>query len=395
MTDVTAQTSRWRLRLFRAWSIIGVALIVAASLWLLARISPVLTPFIFAGLVVFVLRKPVDELSSRGLPRGMAIALCYIIGAAVVTFSVIFVFPPLATQFRDFLIDFPGYYTAARDLWFDLGRQYTNLEIPLWLEEAAMASRQNLVQQLTAWSRTLAGLVVAIGGQIVGFLFNLFLSLALAFFVLRDLPTLKEEVLLLGGGKRRSELLDVIGRVTLVVEGWIKGQTLIAFIVGVLTWVGLQFLGVPYALIIGVIAGVTNLIPYLGPFVAGLVAGISAAFVSPMLVVYTVLYIIAVQQAEALFLQPRVMSEHVNLHPVLVVFSLLIGATVAGLLGMLFAVPVAGAINAVFVYYFEKRTNSTLATADGALFRKRGCDDDESDDGADGCEKIEADHEES
>jgi predicted PurR-regulated permease PerM len=165
--------------------------------------------------------------------------------------------------------------------------------------------------------------------------------------------------------------------VTLVVEGWIRGQSLIALIVGVLTWLGLQVLGVPYALVIGLIAGVTNLIPYLGPVVGGLIAAISAAFVSPMLVVYTLAYIVVLQQLESMFLQPRVMSEQVNLHPVLVVFSLLVGASVGGLLGMLLAVPIAGAINAVFVYYFERHTSEPLATNEGALFRKTGCDEDE------------------
>lgn len=375
MTDVTSLTRRWTLIALRAWAIIGIVVLIVGALWLLARISLVLTPFLFAVLVVFVLRRPVDELAARGLSRGLAVTFCYLVGATIVTFVGIFIVPPLVSQARDFLDDFPRYYLAARDLWFDLQRQYTNLEIPEWVQDAALASRQSITEQIASWSRAAAGLVVTLGGQVVGFVFNLFLSLALAFFVLRDLPTLKREVIVLGG-RRQDDVIEVIARVTFVVEGWIKGQSLIAMIVGVATWLGLEVLGVPYALIIGLIAGVTNLIPYLGPFVGGAIAAISASFVSPALVVYTLLYIIVIQQLESLFLQPRVMSDHVHLHPVLVVFSLLIGAMVAGLAGMLFAVPVAAVINTVFVYYFEKNTHSELATEGGALFRRISCDDD-------------------
>jgi predicted PurR-regulated permease PerM len=372
--DTTSLTRRWSLIALRVWAIIGIVVLIVGALWLLARISLVLTPFIFAALVVFVLRRPVDELASKGLSRGLAVTFCYIVSAAILTFVGIFIVPPLVSQFRDFLDDFPRYYTAARDLWFNLQREYTNLEVPQWVQDAAMASRETIARQIALWSRSVAGIVVTLGGQLFSFVFNLFLSLALAFFVLRDLPTLRSEVLILGG-KRQGDVSEVIARITFVVEGWIRGQSIIAVIVGVMTWLGLQVLGVPYALIIGLIAGVTNLIPYLGPFVGGIIAAISASFVSPALVLYTVAYIAVIQQMESLFLQPRVMSDQVHLHPVLVVFSLLIGAMVAGLVGMLFAVPVAGVINTIFVYYFEKNTDSTLATADGAMFRRSTCDD--------------------
>lgn len=374
---------RWRERLWRVWTIIGLAVIVATLVWLFAQLSTVLTPFVFAALVVFLLRRPVAALERRGLGRGAAVTVCYLIMVAVLTFVGFVVVPPLLSQLSEFLSDFPKHFEAAQTLWINMQRQYTTLEIPPWLEKAVMSSRDDLARQAGRWSSVIASGIVFAGGRVFSLLLNLFLSLTLAFFALRDLPTIKSEVLLLGGISRRHDLLEVFGRVTGVVEGWIRGQSIIALIIGVLTWLGLQLMGVPYALIIGLIAGVTNLIPYLGPIVGGLIAAISAAFVSPMLVVYTLGYIIVLQQLESMFLQPRVMSEKVHLHPVLVVFSLLVGASFAGLVGMLLALPVAGALNAVFVYYFEKHTKSELATTDGALFRKPECEDSDSEECAD------------
>lgn len=369
-TEARDTLVRW---LVTVWIVIGVSVLIVGAIWLLARISAVLVPFIFALLVVFLLRRPVAALSARGMSRASAVSLCYLIGALVLTFAGLFVIPPLVSQTREFIAAFPGYYESASKLWFTLQREYTNLEIPEWLQDAVFAARQSITDQLTNWSKAVATMAIGAGGRMIGFVVNVFLSLALAFFVLKDLPALKEEILRLGGAKRRDTLIEVLGRVTAVVEGWLRGQSMIALIVGVLTWFGLQVLGVPYAVIIGIIAGVTNLIPYVGPLVGGSIAAISAAFVSPMLVVYTIVWIVILQQVESLVLQPRVMSDQVNLHPVLVIFSLLVGAQAGGLLGMLLAVPVAGVINVLFIYYFEKHTASELATEQGALFRKSSC----------------------
>lgn len=385
-SDRAASGSKWTERFLKTWTVIGVALLAAAALLLIERLASVVTPFVFAALVVFLLRRPVNMLVGRGLSRAAAVTLCYVAMFAAVTFFGLVVLPPFARQLGEFIKDFPRLFAAARDLWFDLQRQYTRLEVPSWVEDALLAQRVELARQAAAWSRALASGVVFAGGQVFSFLLTLFLSLALAFFVLRDLPTIKAELLTLGGIRRRDELVEILERVTGVVEGWLRGQGLIALIVGLLTWAGLALLGVPYALIIGVIAGVTNLIPYLGPLVGGAVAAISAAFVSPTLVLYTVVYIVVLQQVESTFLQPRIMSGQVHLHPVVVVFSLLVGATVAGVLGMFLAVPVAGALNAVFVYYFEKHTASELATESGALFRRPPCDDEPPRSGSAGTE---------
>jgi hypothetical protein len=143
VTEGTLSAERWRFRALRAWAVIGIAIIVAATLWLLVWISPILTPFVFAALVVFLLRRPVNRLEASGVPRGAAVGICYLFAAGVLLFVGLFVVPPLAAQTREFLLDFPQYFSAARDLWFQLQTEYTNLEIPLWLQDAAAASRES------------------------------------------------------------------------------------------------------------------------------------------------------------------------------------------------------------------------------------------------------------
>jgi predicted PurR-regulated permease PerM len=388
-------TENWRRISTIAWALIGVFALVAGGLWLLGRVAGALTPFVIALIVVFILRRPVKRLETAGLSRALSVAVCYLIAALALTVLGLFVIPAVATEFRDFSTDFPRYYDAAIGLWSMVESEYLAIELPAWVAEAGEAARESIISWITGASRNLAQAAISAGGQVLGFLFNVFLALALAFFVLRDLPTLKSELLALPGPGRREESFKLAGEVTGVIEGFIRGQGMIALIVGTLTALGLFVLGVPYALLIGLIAGVTNLIPYLGPLVGGAIAAISAAFVSPQLVLWTIIYIVVLQQLESTFLQPRIMSEQVHLHPVLVILSLLVGATLFGLVGMLLAVPIAGVAKVMFVHYYEKWTSSSISHEEGALFRKpkpRGAlRDDECvavDEDADGADEL-------
>ncbi|MBE0417210.1 MAG: AI-2E family transporter [Coriobacteriia bacterium] len=360
----------WRQLLTISWALIGVLVLVAGALWMLGRIASALTPFLIALVVVFILRRPVKRLETAGLSRSLAVVLCYLIAAVALAVFGLFVIPAVVGEFRDFSEDFPRYYDAAFGLWEQVESEYLTIELPRWVTDAGDAARESIISWLTGASRNIAQVAINIGGQVLGFFINVFLALALAFFVLRDLPTLKSEILALPGPERREESFKLAAEVTDVLEGFIRGQSMLAAIVGVMTALGLWVLGVPYALLIGLIAGITNLIPYLGPLVGGAIAAISAAFVSPQLVLWTVVWIVIIQQAESTFLQPRIMSGQVHLHPVLVILSLLVGATLFGLVGMLLAVPIAGVAKVMFVHFYEKWTESSIAHEKGALFRK-------------------------
>lgn len=360
----------WRRLAVVTWTLVGLLLLLSFALWVLGLVSSALTPLLLALVVVFLLRRPVAALSLQGMPRGLAVLTCYLVMFALLTALGLFVVPPLASEVRGFAEAFPTYYDGAYHQWLQIEARYVLIELPEWVRTAAEASRESVVEGITEASRNVARGAVAIGGQVVGFFVNAFLALALAFFVLRDLPTLKAEVLSLPGPARRQESLKLAADVTIVLEGFIRGQLMIATIVGVATGAGLALLGVPYALVIGLIAGVTNLVPYLGPIVGGIVAAISAAFVGWDTVLLTLIWVVVLQQAESMFLQPKIMSDQVHLHPVLVILSLLVGATLFGLVGMLVAVPIAAVVKVMFIHYYEKWTESSISGENGALFRR-------------------------
>jgi predicted PurR-regulated permease PerM len=203
------------------------------------------------------------------------------------------------------------------------------------------------------------------------------LALIISFYTLLDLPKLLEEGMRIVPERFREGAAHGAATVSRILGGWMRGAFIDSMVVGALIAVGLTILGVPYGFAIGIIGGLLNIVPYLGPVVAAVFAGLSGVFGgSPWLGLWAVAIVFAVQQFDSLWLNPRIMSENVDLHPVLVVFSLLTGATLFGVPGMLLAVPVAAICKGLFVYGYERRTQQSLCTEDGVLFRTPKGDED-------------------
>ena len=144
---------------------------------------------------------------------------------------------------------------------------------------------------------------------------------------------------------------------TRVVGGYLRGQTIASFATGLARDDrAVRSSACPYALVLGLITFIFNYIPYVGPFIAGLIAALVGLFVGPWTAVLAIVVIVVAQNVTDTLITPRVMSDQVDLHPILVIFSLLVGGTLFGIPGMLFAIPVAATGKGLFVYYYEQRT---------------------------------------
>lgn len=379
---------RWTSVAITAWALIGVLILLAAGFWLLGKISGALVPFLFAMLIVYLFRGPVVMLEQRGLKRGLAVGLCYLAGFGGLAILAFFVLPALFDQIAQFVNDFPKYYDGAYQVWLDLQHQYQAIQIPAWLDKAIVDFSDTLTKQAMAWSTAAAKGIFQVGSSAVTLLFNGFIAVVIAFWLLKDLPEITRELTALAGPEREHESRVIGQKVSQVLSGYLRGQLIISATTAVVVSLGLAILGVPYALVLGLLAGILNVIPYIGPLIAEVTAAIVAVFVSPALALGAVAVIVAAQQLTDYFVQPRVMSEQVDLHPVLVIFSLLAGGTLFGFAGLLLAIPVAAIAKGLFVYYFEKWTDSTLTTEDGALFRQRKTECDPEDADAEPCDET-------
>lgn len=358
-----------------AWAIIGWVIVVLGVLWLLGRISGALAPFFVGGIIALTLRGPVATLERKGLPRSAAVALSYVTAIAVLAVVGAFVVPALGAQLQQFLHDFPGYYGDVSAWWNNLLGQAQSVVLPDWVRKGIESLVSTVGAQLTKWASSLAGGVISVGQSAATTVFDLVLGLVVGFWTLKDLPKVRDEVIDLFGEARRAEAEVVLETVLRVLGGYVRGQLIVSAVTGTLVAIGLSIIGVPYALILGIMSGLLNIIPYVGPAIGALVAATVGMFVSPLTALLAIVAVFAAQQITDIFITPRVMSEQVDLHPLLVIFSLLVGGTLAGFWGLLLAIPVAAISKGLFVYYFEKHTKRTLGSEDGALFRTRpGCE---------------------
>ncbi len=197
-------------------------------------------------------------------------------------------------------------------------------------------------------------------GALGGNLFNFFLGILISFYLIFDFKYFRKvfiSVLALVGFKSMSERSKrVFSEINDVISGFIRGQLLDAFIVGILCIIGFSIIGLDFSLILGALAGVGNIVPYFGMLIA-MISAVIVAILSGSLIkaVLAILVIVTIQQIDTMFITPRVVGKSVGLHPVFVILSIIVAGTFFGLLGMLLAVPVSAIIKLLFNEYIMSK----------------------------------------
>jgi predicted PurR-regulated permease PerM len=201
--------------------------------------------------------------------------------------------------------------------------------------------------------------------------------LVVAFWLLMDLPSIGAECTRLLGTKHEEDIHFLHITFSRVMDGYIKGTLLQCALIALGCIIAFSILGVPNAIALGIITGLLNIIPVIGPWFGGAAAALAALFVSPFVALLALIITIAIQQFVYTFISPKIMANSVDVHPVLVVFAMMIGyaigmtmsGLVGSLVGMLLSIPAAAVGKAIFVYYFEKHTGRHLIAEDGVFFK--------------------------
>lgn len=328
-------------------AVIGGLFLTALGLLALYEIRGVLPPFIYAMIIVYILRPIVDRMVEKNIPRTIAVVIVYMLAVLALILSVLFLVPVAIEQIGDFISNFPDFLTVGLRYLSDLQIAFYKTSIPksvdFLFDEIGAQAKSSAMIILTRFPETTVSLF--------GGVFNVVLSPIIAFYILRDLPAIKKSVIELIPARYRDGFLHVAREIDFAVGGFLRGQLLISLIVGVTISIYLLVIGVNYAVILGILAGVLNIIPYFGPVVGGGVAVIVALFESPRLALMVVIGMIAIQQIDSAIISPTIMKHAVNLHPTVVIFSLLVGGTLFGFLGLLLAIPTAAVAKALLLHY--------------------------------------------
>lgn len=303
---------------------------------------------IIIAIILSVLIDPLaDRFEKRKIPRTLAVLLVYIILLSLIGLIIVLIIPPLTTQFQQLTDNLPSYWERLKSLGAqDLLDKY-DLSA---LQNSFKAIETNLTQ----------GIFTGLGG-IFGGVVSFFLVLVLTFYMVVEEKELKSLARSLIPSRYQPYLFQVANRMKRKMSAWLKGQLILCLIIGLAVFIGLSILGVKYALVLGLIAGFLEIIPYVGPWVAAAFAIFIALGQSPMLALFVLLLFLLVQWSENNLLAPKIMQKAVGLNPIISILAVITGAKLAGFLGVLFAIPIASALSILLQDFFNKDEEKTNA----------------------------------
>ncbi len=352
------------VRFSREAKIIVLIVGLVLAVWLLARVQRILGPFVWAGITAFVLSPIVDWVEARlRLRRVWVVTLLYLIGLAAIAWALTALVPLVLAQAQDLAAQTPKIATGLMDQLAFLGQYLQTQQIGAYgftidtqmLVSEVMRNMQNLVGYLTSRAIPAVFNVLEGVGQVILYLIS-------TFYLLRAWPGLRAHLPRLFPRAQRGEFMSLAGAIDRVMGAYIRGQLLLILVMAAATFIALSILQVQYALIIALISGVLEVVPFFGPLAAGGIA-VSIVLIQPttpfgwsnltlalaVVVAYTVL-----RQIEDQLVVPNLVGPIVDLHPLLVLFALFAGGGLAGFTGLVVAVPTAAALKIIVLYLYGK-----------------------------------------
>lgn len=326
-----------------SWAAVGVAALLAVVGLVLWTVRVIFPPLVLAGAIVFLLNPVVTGLHRRGVPRAAGAGIAYLGVLGVIVLAGALIFPIAADQASELGDDWPEIKEKAEG-WIDDAAetsQGTFFEFSREELEDAVGSDDTTFRQQLDQARDL-------GFKIFHVLLILLLAPIIAFYLLVDAPRVGEVMRSLVPAGAKDEVDHVAHRLNRAIGGFFRGQLLVATIVGLMCSVGLLIIGLRFWFLVGMIAGLFNVIPLIGPWVGG-VPGIIIALTTgtPLQALGVVLVMVIAQQIDNHFITPQVMQRVVQLHPAAVILALLAGGSLGGFFGLLLAVPVAAVLKIV------------------------------------------------
>jgi predicted PurR-regulated permease PerM len=333
---------------------------IALGLWALHRLSSVVLALILAALLAYVIaplvdlaRRPIRIAGRRRrLSRGPAIAFVYLLMAGSVSGAAALLLPSATEQVNEMIVRAPAYSQAILTWEHGWSRYYERLRIPL---EVRRRIDQSVLAASEGAAASLQGSVLALVGAL-SYVPWLLLIPILAFFLLKDAASLRRIIVtaLPHHGQLRGHRLFEELNATLA--AYIRAQLLACVLVGSLCGMGFAVLGIPYPLLLGVLAGVLEFIPLVGPLVLAIVAAVIGALHAPILALWAVGFLSVLRLVEDYVIYPRLMRRGIHLHPLAVILAVLVGAELDGVAGMFLSVPTIAIAAVVYRHWMEWRT---------------------------------------
>ncbi len=325
--------------------VVLVTAAVVAALYFAYLIRDVIGLVLIAAFFAVAIAPAVNWLDKRRVPRWLAILFVYLSIAAGIFGIGLLIVPPLVNGVEDLSADLPGYVDDLRN-----NETFRDYDDRYHITEKLTEQAQQLPTQLGDAAGTLKDVTVGVFTRFV----QLFSILVITFFLVKDGHRLLEFLYKQVPPERARRLRTIADDVSDAIAGYVFGNFVISILAGLVTFVTLRILDVPFATPLAILFGFFDLIPLVGATLGGILVGIVVAFVHfPVGLIIWVAVLILYQQIENNLIQPYVYGRAVQLHPLIVIVAILIGAALLGVLGALVAIPAAAAVQAVVRDYWR------------------------------------------
>ena len=314
--------------------------------WLLYLLSPILTPFVVSAMLAYLGDPLVDRLEARKIQRGVGVSLVFLLILSLLLLLAVVILPQLETQISKLLREIPEYIEWTKTTlipWFN--ERFGN-----YINFADVGQIQNLLSE--NWKEAggtilgLLGTVSESGITLLGWAANMVLIPVLTFYLLRDWDGLIAGIHALLPRSIEPTVSGLARESDEMLGAFLRGQILVMAGLSVIYTSGLMLVGLEFALLIGLFAGLVSFVPYLGLIIGILFAGIASImqFKGIDMLHWVVLVFIAGQLIEGMFLTPKLVGDRIGMHPVAVIFAIMAGGQLYGFFGILLALPVASVV---------------------------------------------------
>ena len=309
-------------------------------------------PILIAGFLYYLLNPLVNLLMKFGMKRLLAIALIFILLIGIIILIFMSIIPNLVEQLVSLAKNIPGFIdnmqtwlqeTADKATHFPL---FKELDVDKYINNLDVSAGDLLQQFLGGLTNGLGSFI----GKITTVVLLLITVPFILFYMLKDGDKLVPNIERVFPERQRGNINDLLKQLNKTLSDYISGQAIECLFVGTFTFLGYLLIGVEYAFLFGVIAGLTNLIPYLGPYLGLAPALIYTFFDSPTRALLCILVVLVVQQVDGNVIYPNVIGKSLNIHPLTIILILLVAGNLAGILGVFLGVPVYAILRTIVIF---------------------------------------------
>ncbi len=347
------------------------------------NVISILSPFLIGGFIAFML-SPMNlffrekfftkkcKIKSEKLCNILAVIVTYIIFIGTLTVLAIFIVPQIVDSVSELASKIPQWYIMMEEYLTNFAKEHPELDFIDFNMIIKTLKEQNIIDQIitkvTNFIPNIISFLLTTSITLVNVVFDLIIAVITSIYILSDKNTLKNNFrkLLYAVLPRRTTIfvVDVLKETHKIFNAFLLGKAIDSIIIGLICFMAMTLLQLDFPILISVIVGITNMIPYFGPYIGGIIGSLILLIVSPVKVIIFAVWILILQQFDGLYLGPKILGDSIGIKPIWIIFSVTVGGSLFGVLGMFLGVPVVCVIAYILKRFIEFRLEAKQLTFD-------------------------------